>query len=93
MLDKLSVEGMSDEEPGTATIGNRTIPVFCVKLCLWRAEAGTSGAPTGLPRKMYDGKWLKQQEEDWPFYVEEELQVSEEAFELLVLVESYATWH
>ena len=118
MLDMLSIEGMSDEEPGTETFGNRIIPVFRVKLCLWRAEAvsdylrvidsagedirgrtrgakttpriktdmpGTSGAPTGLPRKMYDKEWLEQQERDCPFYVEEELRVSEEAFELLVL--------
>jgi hypothetical protein len=33
----------------------------------------TSRAPTGLLRKMYDEKWLKQQEIDCPFYIEDEL--------------------
>jgi hypothetical protein len=34
---------------------------------------------------MYDPEWLKEQEEKRPMYVEDELRVSEEAFELLVL--------
>jgi hypothetical protein len=46
---------------------------------------GRSGAVPKLPRKMYNTEWLEEQERIRPFYVEDELQVSEEAFELLVL--------
>lgn len=119
MLEYLSVGGMSEEEDGVRQLGTRTVPVFLVKLCVWRAEAigdylhyiddasenlsirGTRGAkslprirvedestmdvPTRLPRKMYDETWLKTQERERSCYVEQELQVSEEVFELLVL--------
>jgi hypothetical protein len=119
ILKKLSVGGMSSEEADTEKMGNRTVSVFRVKLCLWRAEeiadylriidnvgegpglAGTrgskstprvktmtpsqSGVPIGLPRKMYNPQWLEAQEKERPFYVQDELRVSEEAFELLVL--------
>ena len=49
------------------------------------ATPGQSGAPAGLPRKMYNVQWLEEQERDRPFYVEDELRISEEVFELLVL--------
>ena len=119
LLNKLSIGGMSSEEAGTEKLGDRTLSVYRVKLCLWRAEeigdylrivdnagnvpglgatkgaksaprvktttSGQSGAPAGLPRKMYDPEWLKKEEKERPFYVEDDLRVSEEAFDLLVL--------
>lgn len=48
-------------------------------------EQGRSQPPAKLPRLMYDKEWLREKEEKQPGYVEEELLVSEEAFELLVL--------
>jgi hypothetical protein len=119
MLQKLSIEGMSDEEIGVETISNRTMSVYHVKLCVWRTKAisdylrvidgagdtpgicsvtgpktaprikttapGQSKVPAGLPKNMYDTKWLEEQERDRPFYVEDELHISEEVFKLLVL--------
>jgi hypothetical protein len=119
ILQKLSVGGMSSEEADTDKIGTRTVSLYRVKLCLWRAEAivdylriidksaevpgmvgprgahtiprvksdspGRSSAPPGLPRAMYNPGWLETAERERPFYVEDELRVSEEAFELLVL--------
>jgi hypothetical protein len=119
LLQYLSVGGMSSEEESVEKIGNRTMPVFLVKWCVWREkgitdylrhidkaagnpalwgkrgsrltpridveEESTSGVPTGLPRKMYDPTWLAEQEKKRPYFVKEELRVSEEAFELLVL--------
>ena len=112
--------GMSSEEDDVRQVGSKTVSVFLVKLCFWRAPAiteylryiddtsenvvirgtrgskaiprirvdskNTSRVPTGLPHKMYDATWLETQERDDPYYVKEELQVSEEAFELLVQV-------
>lgn len=109
---------MSSEENGTEKIGDHTIAVFRVKLCIWRAEEITdylriidrsgdvlgrtrgakaaprvksmkesrSAAPTGLPRKMYNPGWLEKQERERPFYVQDELRISEEVFELLQVV-------
>lgn len=48
-------------------------------------EVGVSPAPTKLPKKMYDPTWLDRQEISRPAWVIDELQVSREAFELLVL--------
>lgn len=45
-------------------------------------DYGTSPAPVELPRKMYNQEWLAERGAWW---VENELRVSEEAFELLVL--------
>jgi len=118
LLNKLSIGGMSSKEAGTKKLGDRTVSVDCVKLCLWRAKeigdyfriinnAGEvpgfvatkgakptprvktmtpcqSGAPAGLPWKMYNHEWLEEETER-PFYMEDNLRVSEEAFELLVL--------
>ena len=49
-------------------------------------EESRSGVPKELPRKMYNQEWLATQEKEQLYYVREELRVSEEAFELLVLV-------
>lgn len=110
---------MSSEEEGIRKVGDQTVPVFLVKLCIWRAEEistylryidnaaenpalrntrggrtlprfrveeeSMTGVLTGLPRKMYNPTWLADQEKEKPYYVEEILQVSEEAFDLLVL--------
>lgn len=117
MLEKLDCDGMSSEEEGVEKMGNMNIPVFRVKLCVWRApemveyfkfidreadnpavrgtkgsrmvpriqieEPGTSSAPAGLPRKMYNPVWLNQAESVRPAWVVDELRVSREAFELL----------
>jgi hypothetical protein len=119
LLNKLSIGGMSSEEGGTEKLGDRTLSVYRVKLCLWRAgeindylriidnagelpgigatrgakstprvktqTLGQSDAPAGLPRKLYNPEWLKKEETERPFYVEDDLRVSEEAFDLLVL--------
>ncbi|RDB28217.1 hypothetical protein Hypma_001578 [Hypsizygus marmoreus] len=37
MLKKLSCDGMSSEEERTKKVGNINIPIFWVKLCVWRA--------------------------------------------------------
>ncbi|KAF8172366.1 hypothetical protein K438DRAFT_1981536 [Mycena galopus ATCC 62051] len=50
-------------------------------------DEGTSDAPPGLPEKIYDAKWLKEQRDDRPYYVANELLVSKEAFELLGVVD------
>ncbi|KAJ7114577.1 hypothetical protein C8R43DRAFT_1138392 [Mycena crocata] len=52
---------------------------------------GTTPAPTGMPRKMYDEAWLANIKEKRPRYYEEELRISEEAFELLVVATSNLT--
>lgn len=46
---------------------------------------GKSKAPVGLPRKMYRSEWLEEMGSERPFYVRDELQVSEEIFDLLML--------
>ena len=48
-------------------------------------QATKTSPPSGLPRTMYDQEWLREQEEKRPMYVEDELRISEAAFELLVL--------
>ncbi|RDB18866.1 hypothetical protein Hypma_014530 [Hypsizygus marmoreus] len=117
MLEKLSLDGMSSEEEGTAKVGTKNMCIFWVKLCIWRApeiknyfayidnageseairgtrgskttprfnseEHGTSPAPNGLPRKMYNPTWLENEEKTRPGWVVEKLKVSQEAFELL----------
>lgn len=119
MLEHLSVGGMSSEDDGVWQIGTKTISVFLVKLCVWRAPAineylqhidgtcdniairgtrgskavprirvdqpGMSRVPKGLPYKMYDETWLNNQKSKNP-YILGELQVSQEAFDLLVQV-------
>lgn len=115
MLERLGTGGMSSEEEAQEkTPEGVLLPVFRVKLCMWRApeigeylkviddnaanpavrgkrgsralprfgttEVGVSPAPTGLPVKMYNPEWLGRQRAGW---VEEELQVSRETFELL----------
>jgi len=49
---------------------------------------GKSDAQPGLPRKMYNLEWLGEQERIRPYYVQDELRVSEEAFDLLAHVTS-----
>ncbi|KAJ7435677.1 hypothetical protein B0H11DRAFT_2295394 [Mycena galericulata] len=51
------------------------------------AQVGRSGPPTGLPKKMYDEKWLADRVKKNPDY-EEELEVSKEAFEFMVAATS-----
>lgn len=119
VLEYLTLDGMSSEEEGIRKVGDRTVPVFLVKLCTWRAEEistylryidnaaensalrstrgskslprfkveeeSTTAALIGLPRKMYNPTWLANQEREKPYYVKEILQISEEAFDLLVL--------
>jgi len=113
MLELLSVDGMSLEEEDTRSVSDRTVTVYLVKLCIWRADEITQylkiidrGAenpalhqhrgsracpripcdeqgitvPSGLPRKMYSLQWLGEIEVNRPNYVEDVLQVSEEAF-------------
>jgi hypothetical protein len=45
---------------------------------------GTTAAPPGLPRKMYDEQWLAEREKNAPYWVSTTLRVSEEAFQFLV---------
>jgi hypothetical protein len=110
---------MSSEEAGTETVGGRVVPVFHVKLCVWRAKEisdyfrvidrtgettgirgragaksaprlksttpGRSPAPSDVPRTIYDPEWLSKQERERPLYVRDDLRISEEVFDLLVL--------
>ena len=116
VLEYLTLNGMSSEEKGIRKVGDRTVPMFLVKLCTWHAEEistylryidnaaensalhSTRGskslsrfkveetvALTGLPHKMYNPTWLANQEKEKPYYVKEIFQISEEAFDLLVL--------
>ncbi|KAF9544841.1 hypothetical protein CPC08DRAFT_769987 [Agrocybe pediades] len=118
LLLKLGVDGMSSEEEGTTKIDDVHVPVFYVKLCIWRApvirdylksidkesqnpdirptkgskchprihtdDPGHTPAPRNLPSCLYDTDWLQAEEDakgkEW---IEEELQVSREVFELL----------
>ncbi|KAF9548079.1 hypothetical protein CPC08DRAFT_769319 [Agrocybe pediades] len=118
LLLKLGVDGMSSEEEGTTKIDDVHVPVFYVKLCIWRApvitdylksidkesqntairptrgskchprmytdDPGSTLAPKGLPSCLYDTDWLRAEEDakgkEW---IEEELEVSKEVFELL----------
>jgi hypothetical protein len=48
-------------------------------------KSGASGPRIGLPRKMYNQQWLEKMERERPLYVQDELRVSEEAFDLLML--------
>lgn len=59
------------------TRGSRTLPRIPIE------ETGTSSAPTGLPRKMYNPMWLERKESARPGWVVDELKVSKEVFELL----------
>ncbi|KAJ7496351.1 hypothetical protein B0H11DRAFT_1910112 [Mycena galericulata] len=120
VLMRLGKDGMSSEEEGVDTSGLAPVPVYFIKLCIWRADPladymdlidksipdvkaakgtpltprirkpsnglGSSAAPPGLPRKMYDEFWLAEQEEKRPFYVKETLRVSKDAFEFLITV-------
>jgi hypothetical protein len=119
LLEYLSTSGMSSEEEGSRKIDNRTVPVFLVRLCMWRADevsnylswiddatnspaicgtrssralprirmevGGKLSMPVGLPKKLYNQEWLALQEKERPYYVKEELRVSEAAFDLLAL--------
>jgi hypothetical protein len=38
LLEHLSVDGMSSEEDAVRDVGGQKVPVFLVKLCVWRAE-------------------------------------------------------
>src|ERR1700722_3642118 len=49
---------------------------------------GKSDTQPGLPRKMYNLEWLGEQERIRPYYMQDELRVSEEAFDLLAHVTS-----
>jgi len=42
LLDKLTADGMSSEEESTAELGGKTVPIFRVKLCPWRAPEITN---------------------------------------------------
>ncbi|KAJ7108029.1 hypothetical protein C8R43DRAFT_1140167 [Mycena crocata] len=77
ILEHLGVGGMSSEDNGTVTD--------------YMNLKGTTPAPTGMPRKMYDEAWLANIKEKRPRYYEEELRISEEAFELLVVATSNLT--
>lgn len=47
---------------------------------------GSGDATPGMPEKMYDEEWLAEKKVRRPLYVVEELCVSKEAFELMVVV-------
>jgi hypothetical protein len=52
----------------------------------WRRRGnkiGTSNPPSGLPEKMYDQVWLAEKMRSKPLWVEKQLRVSDDAFELL----------
>ncbi|KAJ7064586.1 hypothetical protein C8F01DRAFT_1366888 [Mycena amicta] len=67
LVKKLGVEGMSSEDDKPGKLGETISP---------------SPAPTGLPRILYDEKWLAEEIEIDECF-EEELEISEEAFEML----------
>lgn len=48
-------------------------------------KPGASGPQVGLPRNLYNRQWLDKMEKERPLYVRDELRVSEEAFDLLML--------
>lgn len=60
--------------------GGRTLPRIQSEV------QSTSKVPIGLPQKLYNLTWMSEQEKTRLHYVKEELSVSEEVFELLVLV-------
>jgi hypothetical protein len=41
--------------------------------------------PSDLLKKIYDPEWLSKQERERPFYVQDDLRISEDVFDLLVL--------
>ncbi|KAF9555247.1 hypothetical protein CPC08DRAFT_766063 [Agrocybe pediades] len=121
LLKRLTVDGMSSEEEGTTQIQDIHVPVFRVKLCIWRNpaiadyftyidkeglneairnsrgskphpriridEPGLTPAPKGLPTCLYNSDWLMREEEHkGKQWIEEELCVSEEVYELLKFV-------
>lgn len=121
LLTKLSVDGMSSEEEDVEEISNIHVPVFRVKLCVWRNPVisdyfkyidkesqnsdlrstrgmkchpripttvpGSTPAPKRLPTCLYKEEWLQIQEEiKGKQWIEDELQVSSEVFNLLEFV-------
>src|ERR1700690_443160 len=80
ITDYLRIIDSAGDVPGISGLrGPKTAPRIRT------ATPGQSEAPAGLPRKMYNVQWLEEQERDRLFYVEDELRISEEVFELLVL--------
>ncbi|KAK7051770.1 hypothetical protein R3P38DRAFT_2502236 [Favolaschia claudopus] len=92
LLDYLEGEGMSEEEEKPCMIKGQKIKTFKIKLCVWREasvakymnirteEIGRRPAPKGLPRSLYDSKWLASQSPKQLM----ELEVSEDVFALFV---------
>ncbi|KAG6808459.1 hypothetical protein H0H92_004052 [Tricholoma furcatifolium] len=118
LLERLSVDGMSSEEEGTAKMGDAIVPIFRVRLCRWRepviqeylqyidkeaqsevirgtkgfkahprvptSEPGSRPAPKNLPRKLYHSGWLRDLEKNFGIeWVNKELEISKDVFELL----------
>ncbi|KAJ7256863.1 hypothetical protein B0H12DRAFT_1070638 [Mycena haematopus] len=114
MVMHLGEHGMSSEEEGEVEVDDAKVPVYKVKICVWREPRvveylrfvdaqtalfktnqrgptpaprlregkapGSSTAPCGLPKTLYNSEWLKKAT---PTYLKE-LKVSKEAFGLFV---------
>ncbi|KAJ7848863.1 hypothetical protein B0H14DRAFT_3452903 [Mycena olivaceomarginata] len=102
LLERLGKDGMSSEEEGAKPITDYMLlinqSVAEVKtskggssgprICVNTNPIGTTAAPPGLPRKMYDEQWLAEREKNAPYWVSTTLRVSEEAFQFLRIPKS-----
>lgn len=77
-LKYIDKEGENPAVRGTR--GTRSYPRIKID------EDGRSPPPPGLPRTLYNPTWLAQQERTRSRWVQDELQVSAEIFELLTVV-------
>ncbi|KAK7048795.1 hypothetical protein R3P38DRAFT_2505225, partial [Favolaschia claudopus] len=94
MLLYLGNAGMSSEEVVEEREANGYKTYFVVKVCVWRADdvteylemrhsaVSTSPAPKGLPKCLYNAKWLEDESKKSPVFYED-LEVSEASFALL----------
>ncbi|KAJ7468823.1 hypothetical protein B0H11DRAFT_1920834 [Mycena galericulata] len=93
ILQRFGPDGMSSEEEGeTTTVTNERVKIFKVKICIWREEeqkrapdtetlaTGGQTRPRGFPGASMTGAWLEKMGAQY----EEELEISDEAFSLLV---------